>query len=148
MKKIVVVVLFLVSVSAFSQIELIETAKVKMIGKITDAYMEKIGDDEYNLFYKNVKAIGKEYDNFSFKNINNDYDALYQILMNGFKEASRDPLKIKANGEIVWLQFTYINEDNMVTLEFKQNANNENNPDELTVSRPFTAEEITKLFNK
>ncbi len=147
MKNIFTIAVFLLtSISTFSQIELVETSKTEVISQVSYVYLEKKGESDYNFFYKNMNSVSHEYVSFSFKNIDNDVDKLYQILSNGFKEVPRDPLKMKANGEIVWLKYTYDSLDSSVTLTVEQYVSTD--PEIKTVSRPLTSEDVNKLFNK
>ena len=141
MKNILTVIaVVLVSVSSFSQIELVETSKTEVISQISYVYLEKKGEDLYNFFYKDMNSVAHQYVSFSFKNIDNDVDKLYEILSNGFKDVPRDPLKMKANGEIVWLKYTRDSVDNTVTLTIEQYVSTD--PEVKTVSRPLTAEDV------
>ncbi len=146
MRKLFLGLVLLASVSASAQIELVETEQSEVVGKISYVYLEKVGENEYNFFYKNINAIGHEYVNFSFKNINNDIDKLYQILMKGFQDVPRDPLKMKANGEIVWLKFS--REDGEAFLQIQQTEGDGSSENAVKVSRLLTEEDITKLFKK
>jgi len=146
MKKILTLAIALFSASLFSQIELIETSKTEVVSQISYVYLEKEGENEYHLFYKNMNSVAHEYVSFSFKNLNDDLEKLYKILANGFVEVPRDPLKMKANGEIVWLNYYYNNVDGLTTLTIEQTVSLE--PEVKTKSRPLTAEDIDKLFGK
>lgn len=146
MRKLVLGLVLLVSVSASAQIELVETEQSEVVGKISYVYLEKVGENEFNFFYKNINAIGHEYVNFSFKNLNNDIDKLYEILMKGFVDVPRDPLKMKANGEIVWLK--YSREDGEAFLQIQQTEGDGSSENAVKVSRLLTQEDITKLFKK
>ena len=139
-------VVLLLSASSFGQIELVETSKTEVISQISYVYLEKKGTDLYNFFYKDMNSVAHEYVSFSFKNLDNDVDKLYQILSNGFVEVPRDPLKMKANGEIVWLKYTRDTVDNSITLTIEQYVSTE--PEVKTVSRPLTTEDVDVLFGK
>jgi len=146
MKKIFsLAVMLLVAVSSFAQIEFVEIAQSQVVGKIDYVYIEKIGDEDYNFYYKNMNEIAHEYVNFSFKNLDNDLDKLYNGLIMGFETVPRDPLKMKANGEIVWLKYTR-NADNTVTLTFEQNISVD--PPLTAKSKDLTLDEINALFKK
>jgi len=120
-------VVLLLSVSSYGQIELVESSKSEVVSQISYVYLEKNGKTDYN-------------------NLDNDVDKLYQILANGFVEVPRDPLKMKANGEIVWLKYTRDGVDNTITLTVEQYVSTD--PEVKTVSRPLTAEDINTLFGK
>lgn len=144
MKKLFFALALFVSISTFSQIELIETTKTEVVGRVEFVYLEKIGDESYNLFYKNMNNPVKEYVNFSFNNVNNDADKLHQIMVNGFTEMPRDPYKVKANGDIVWLKYEKVQE--VPVLQIQQYVSRD--PDVMTVSKYLTLDEVNKIFKK
>lgn len=151
MRKALLLLLLVVSGSAYSQIEFLDTTQSEVVGKVSYVYLEKIGDNDYNFFFKNINAIGHEYVNFSFKNVDNDIDKLYNGIMHGFENVPRDPLKMKANGQIVWLKYT--REDGEVFLQIQLTSGDEENPlqameESIKVSRLLTADDIKRLFKK
>ncbi|WGH76681.1 hypothetical protein P8625_05855 [Tenacibaculum tangerinum] len=144
MKKLLLLAVILSSLASYSQIEFIETTKTEIVGKIEYVYLEKIGDKAYNFYYKNINDPIHEYVHFSFKNLDNDVEKLHQIIMRGFEENPRDPYKIKANGEVVWLK--YSKEEGVVLLQIQQYVSRD--PDIMTVSKLLTYEDVNKLFKK
>lgn len=148
MRKALLLLLFVVSSSAaYAQIEFLETSQSEIVGKVSYVYLEKVGESDYNFFFKNINAIGHEYVNFSFKNVDNDIDKLYNGLMMGFQNVPRDPLKMKANGQIVWLKYT--REDGEAFLQIQMTSGDDPEIAEtVKVSRLLTAEDITNLFKK
>lgn len=148
MKKVLLLLLLVVSSVSYSQIEFIETSQSEVVGKISYVYLEKIGDTDYNFFFKNINAIGHEYVSFSFKNLDNDIDKLYNGIMQGFADVPRDPLKMKANGQIVWLKYTREDGDVFLQIQMTSGDNPVDVEENVKVSRLLTAEDITKLFKK
>ena len=147
MKNIFAIAFFLLmSATSIAQIEFIEIAQSEVVGKIDYVYIEKMGKTDYNFYYKNMNEVAHEYVKFSFKNVDNDLDKLYQGLAQGFETVPRDPLKMKANGEIVWLKYTRNAVDNIVTLTFEQNLSVD--PILTSKSKDLTLEDINKLFKK
>lgn len=155
MKKLSFIFLFFVSITVFSQIERVDQQKVEITSRISNVYMEKIDDKEYNFFYKNMNSVGHEYVNFSFKTLNDSYNLLYEIFMEGFNEMPRDPVKFKANGEIVWLK--YFKKDGVIFLQIEQSLDKietegveeyEEDNSNKTRSRELSQEDITNLFRK
>ncbi len=147
MKNILTVLMVLfVSAASFAQIELVESSKTEVVSQVSYVYLEKVGKTDYNFFYKDMNSVGHEYVNFAFKNLDNDVDKLYQILSNGFTDVPRDPLKMKANGEIVWLKYTRDTVDNTITLTIEQYVSTD--PEVKTISRPLTLEDVNTLFGK
>ncbi|CAM1354842.1 hypothetical protein [Tenacibaculum insulae] len=144
MKKLIYLITLFFSVASYSQIEFIETAKVDIVGHVEFVYLEKVGDDTYNLFYKNINATTiNEYVFFSFKNMDNDVEKLHQIIIKGFENPPRSRFQIKANGNIVYLK--YLREDGEIKMKIQQYVSRE--PDVLTESKLLTLDEINKLFN-
>lgn len=144
MKNFFLAFILCTSINAFSQIELVETTKTEVIGRVEFVYLEKIGDKNYNLFYKNMNNPVKEYVNISFNDINKDADKLHQIMVQGFEEMPRDPYKVKANGDIVWLKFE--KENDVPMMQIQQYVSRD--PDVMTVSRFLTLDEVNKIFKK
>ncbi|WP_299010567.1 hypothetical protein [uncultured Tenacibaculum sp.] len=144
MKKLLFLTALLCSIMSYSQIEFIETTKTEIVGKIEYVYLEKIGDEAYNFYYKNINDPIHEYVHFSFKNLDNDVEKLHQIIVKGFEENPRDPYKIKANGDVIWLKYTKV--DGVVMLQIQQYVSRD--PDIMTVSKLLTYEEVNKLFSK
>ena len=144
MKKLLFVAALMLSAVSYSQIEFVETTKTEVTGKIEYVYLEKIGNEAYNFYYKNINDPIHEYVHFSFKNLDNDIEKLYQIIAQGFEESPRDPYKIKANGEVVWLKYT--KEEGVTLLQIQQYVSRD--PDVMTVSKLLTFNDVNKLFNK
>jgi hypothetical protein len=148
MRKAFLLLLFVVSSAAYAQIEFIETSQSEVVGKVSYVYLEKVGENDYNFFFKNINAIGHEYVNFSFKNVDNDVDKLYNGLMQGFQDVPRDPLKMKANGQIVWLKYTREDGEAFLQIQMTSGDNPVDVDENVKVSRLLTAEDVTKLFKK
>ncbi|WP_299620025.1 hypothetical protein [uncultured Tenacibaculum sp.] len=148
MRKALLLLLLVVSGSVYSQIEFIETSQSEVVGKISYVYLEKVGENDYNFFFKNINAIGHEYVSFSFKNLDNDLDKLYMGLMGGFESVPRDPLKMKANGQIVWLKYSREDGEAFLQIQMTSGDNPVDVEENVKVSRLLTAEDVTKLFKK
>ncbi|WP_275316244.1 hypothetical protein [Tenacibaculum bernardetii] len=144
MKKLFFLATLFVSVASYSQIEFIETARVEIVGRVEFVYLEKLGDEAYNLFYKNINNPINEYVSFTFKNVDNDADKLHAIMVRGFEEAAGSKYQIKANGDVVYLK--YERHEGIIKLQIEQYVSRE--PDVLTESRLLTLDEINKLFKK
>jgi hypothetical protein len=108
MKKIFTAAILFINCVAFSQIKVIPTTPLEDIGKIglKDIYIQKEGD-EFTVFYKNIEI--KDSDalrKFSFKNVDNDFDNLYAIIMDGFKQSPLYDIKLELPNDYVWLHYT------------------------------------------
>lgn len=144
MKKLFFIATLFLSVASYSQIEFIETAKIEIVGRVEFVYLEKLGDEAYNLFYKNINNPINEYVSFTFKNVDNDADKLHEIMTRGFAEAAGHKYQIKANGDVVYLK--YERDEGEIKLQIEQYVSRD--PDVLTESKLLTLEEINKLFRK
>ncbi len=144
MKKLFFMAALFMSVVSYSQIEFIENTKVEIVGRVEFVYLEKLGDEAYNLFYKNINNPINEYVSFTFKNVDNDADKLHQIIVRGFEEDTVIKYQIKANGDVVYLK--YLRDEGIIKLQIEQYVSRE--PDVLTESKLLTLDEINKLFRK
>lgn len=146
MKKLFLLAALFISLASYSQIEFIETTRTEVVSHVEFVYMEKVGEDSYNFYYKNINSEAiNEYVHFTFTNLNNDFNSLHQIFLRGFQENPREAYKIKANGAVVFLKFERQN-DNEVKVQIKQYVSRD--PDVVTQSKFISQDEINKLFSK
>ncbi|CAM1333241.1 hypothetical protein [Tenacibaculum aestuariivivum] len=143
MKKLFFLAALFFAVASYSQIEFVEKTKIDVVGQVEFVYLEKVGNEAYNLFYKNVNNPVNEYIFFSFKNVDNDANKLHQIIARGYEEATGSRYQIKANGEAVY--FKYVRDQGEVKMKIQQYVSRE--PDVLTESKLLTLSEVNKLFN-
>lgn len=144
MKKIFLLATLFISVVSYSQIEIIETTRTEIVAHVEFVYLEKVGDESYSIYYKNMNDPINEYVSFSFKNLNNDFETLHQFLVNGFANPG-ESYKIKANGDAVYFKFER-QDDNEVKVQIKQFVSRD--PDVTTVSKFISLDEVNKLFQK
>lgn len=145
MKKLSFFIALFVSLASYSQIEFFETEKTEVIGHVEFVYLEKVGENTYNFYYKNMNDPIQDYVFFSFNDVNDDFNMLHQFLAKGFEENPRDGYKIKANGNVVLFKYER-QRDNEVKMRIKQYVSRD--PDVTTVSKFMTLEELNKLFKK
>jgi hypothetical protein len=111
MKKTIILGMLLLSASAvFSQIKVLEVTHLERLGRvgINDIYVQKEGN-QYTFFYKNIEIPELKENsirNFSFKNIENDYEGLYKIITNAFAANPLNDVKLELPNDFVWLHFT------------------------------------------
>lgn len=108
MKKIIVVAFVLFNLCLHSQIKVLETKTIERLGKLgsNDIYVQKEGD-EYTIFFRNIEnKDSKGYKNFSFKDLEGDYENLYTIIMSGFAASSLQDIKLELPDDFVWLHYT------------------------------------------
>ncbi len=145
MKKIFLLAVLFISVVSYSQIEFVETTRTEVVGHVEFVYLEKVSDESYNFFYKNINDPINDYVFFSFKNTNDDIGKLHQFLVSGFNAPPGEVYKIKANGDAVYFRYER-QDDNEIKLQIKQYVSRD--PDVTTVSKFITLEEVNKLFQK
>ncbi|CAL2101073.1 conserved exported protein of unknown function [Tenacibaculum sp. 190130A14a] len=145
MKKVFLLAALFISLASYSQIEFVETTRTEVVSHVEFVYLEKVGEDSYNFYYKNINDPAvNEYVYFTFTNMNNDFGALHKIFLRGFEENPRESYKIKANGDVVWLKFER-QHDNEVKVQIKQYVSRD--PDVITQSKFISLDEINKLFS-
>lgn len=145
MKKLFFLSALFFSLASYSQIEFFETTKTEVVGHVEFVYLEKVGEDSYNFYYKNMNDPIQDYVFFSFKDVNNDFEMLHKFLTKGFEENPRDAYRIKANGNVVLFKYER-QRDNEVKLQIKQYVSRD--PDVITVSKFISLDELNKLFKK
>ena len=146
MKKICTICVLFLCFYSFSQIKVIEVVPVENLGRVNNFHIQKVGT-EYNIYFMSVKAEDDEQPasmkKFSFKNVNNDYATLYNIIIDGFTSKVLKDTKLELPNNYVWLH--YEKETNKVTFRFML-FNKDSVP--TGISEPLTKEEVMKLFQK
>ncbi|MEO8515497.1 MAG: hypothetical protein ABI426_02070 [Flavobacterium sp.] len=108
MKKLFTAALLLLSVMTFGQIKVLETTPLERLGRVgvNDVYVQKEGS-QYTFFYKNIENLeDQSIRNFTFKNVENDYDNFYKIIMDGFNASPMNDIKLELPNDYVWLHFS------------------------------------------
>ncbi|MBA6155050.1 hypothetical protein H3Z83_00730 [Tenacibaculum sp. S7007] len=144
MKKIILLATLFISAVGYSQIEFIDTARTEVVAHVEFVYIEKVGDESYSIFYKNMNDPINEYVSFTFKNENDDFNKLHQFLVSGFENPGQ-VYKVKANGDAVYFRYER-QDDNEVKVQIKQYISRD--PDVTTVSKFISVDEVNKLFQK
>ena len=148
MKKIITLAILLFSFVSFAQIKVLETVPVEKLGKVNNNYIQKIGD-EYTVYYTSIQndddssALRK----FSFKNVNNDYTGLYNIIMGGFTASPLYDIKLELPNNYIWLHYTGSVIPEKATVQFMVSSKD---PSSVTssISEPLIKDQINKLFQK
>lgn len=145
MKKIITVALLLLSTLSFCQIKVVQTIPIEKLGRLSNKIFIQKEANEYTIFYLNSEE-GRTSDNYKsikFKDINDDYNNLYKIIMDGFKASPLYDIKLELPNDYVWLH--YIAESNRVSVQLMTtNITTASNG----ISSAFTMEDIMKLFQK
>jgi len=149
MKRIFSLAVLLCSFVSFAQIKVLETVPVERLGKVNNNYIQKIGD-EYTVYYTSIQNDDDESSSlrkFTFKNVNNDYTGLYNIIMNGFGASPLYDIKLELPNNYIWLHYTGSVIPEKATVQFMV-SNKEASSATSSVSEPFVKEQINRLFQK
>ena len=145
MKKVLVALTLTLNCIAFAQIKIVETVPVVRLGSIgqNDIFIQNEGD-KYTFYFKNVeKEEETNTRSFSFKDIDNDFVKLQEIIVNGFNADPLFDIKLELPNEFVWLH--YSKELDRTFVQFM--SKNKNN--EITgVSKALKINQIDKFFEK
>ncbi len=140
---------FFFVLNSFAQINVVDVAKPISIGKVgniaaTFIYMDK-EDSVYTITYQDIKFQHlTEFKSFSFKDINNDFDKLYKIIIDGLDNPPKEDIMLELPNDIVWLHFQ--KSLGVVNVRFSSAVNK--NPNIIGVSIYMTKKQVLKLFGK
>ena len=148
MKMIITLATLFFSVVSFAQIKVLETVPVEKLGKVNNNYIQKIGD-EYTVYYTSIQNDddSSPIRKFSFKNVNNDYTSLYNIIMGGFSASPLYDIKLELPNNYIWLHYTGSVLPEKATVQFMVSSK-EATSATSSVSEPFVKDQINKLFQK
>ncbi|PIF33908.1 hypothetical protein CLU81_4536 [Flavobacterium sp. 9] len=148
MKRIITIAILLFSVVSFAQIKVIETVPVEKLGKVNNNYIQKIGD-EYTVYYTSIQNDDESSSlrKFTFKNVNNDYSNLYNIIVNGFTANPLYDIKLELPNNYIWLHYTGSVIPEKATVQFMVGSKDASSATS-SVSEPFVKDQINKLFQK
>ncbi len=145
MKKIILSLVLLISGLGFSQIKVVERVPVIKLGHVgnNDIYIQNEGDN-VTFFYKNTEAEDNSLKSFSFRDLNNDYKGLRQIIIDGFSSEPLLDIKLELPNEYIWLHYSRKSLDRT----FVQFLTSDKSYRNTGASKEFSLEQIEKLFSK
>lgn len=148
MKRIITIAILMFSFVSFAQIKVIETVPVERLGKVNNNYIQKIGD-EYTVYYTSIQNDDESSSlrKFTFKNVNNDYNSLYSIIVNGFTANPLYDIKLELPNNYIWLHYTGSVIPEKATVQFMV-SNKDASSAASSVSEPLLKDQINKLFQK
>ncbi|KAF2334638.1 hypothetical protein [Flavobacterium nitrogenifigens] len=148
MKNIITLAAMLFSFVSFAQVKVLETVPVEKLGKVNNNYIQKIGD-EYTVYYTIIQSDedSSNLRKFSFKNIDNAYNNLYNIIVGGFTATPLYDIKLELPNNYIWLHYTGNVVPDKATVQFMVSSK-ERDADTNNVSEPFVKDQISKLFQK
>ena len=145
MKKIILACVLFITFLSNAQIKVIETTPIIRLGSVgqNDIFILTEGN-KYTFFYKNVEneeAINSK--SFYFKDLNNDYEALNKIIVDGFNADPLLDIKLELPEDFVWLHYSKNLGQTFVQFMVKNKKN-----ETTGVTKAFNLEQINKLFEK
>jgi len=149
MKKITLLFL-LIPIIGISQIKKVEEIESTSLGKIPKkgamiAEIRKFQDDNYAFYYKNMEYESiVDYKYFSFKDIDNAFDNLYETIIKGFEKAPEEPIILELPSSVLHLYFKKKSRKKIVLMIF--NIDNKNNDSSHTAF--LSMSDINILFGK
>ncbi|PBJ07321.1 hypothetical protein [Flavobacterium sp. ACN6] len=149
MKNIITIAALFFSFVSFAQIKVLETVPVEKLGKVNNNYIQKIGD-EYTVYYTTILTDDDASSNlrkFSFRNLNNDYTNLYNIIVGGFTATPLYDIKLELPNNYIWLHYTSNVVPDKATVQFMVSSK-ERDAATNNVSEPLVKDQISKLFQK
>jgi hypothetical protein len=148
MKRIITIAILMFSFVSFAQIKVIETVPVERLGKVNNNYIQKIGD-EYTVYYTSIQNDDESSSlrKFTFKNVNNDYNSLYSIIVNGFTATPLYDIKLELPNNYIWLHYTGSVIPEKATVQFMVSSKDASSATS-SVSEPLLKDQINKLFQK
>jgi len=148
MKNIITLAALFFSFISFAQIKVLETVPVEKLGKVNNNYIQKIGD-EYTVYYTTILSDDEDSNlrKFSFKNLNNDYNNLYNIIVGGFTATPLYDIKLELPNNYIWLHYTGNVVPDKATVQFMVSSK-ERDAATNNVSEPLVKDQISKLFQK
>lgn len=107
MKKLLILCSFLVSLTAFSQIKVLQNEGLIEIGKdnAVGLYKNK-KQNKYTINYQDLNAGNlNTFRSFSFLDLNNDVAELYKLITDSFIDMPNQPIKLELPNDIIELKF-------------------------------------------
>ena len=109
-RNIFLAILLLFSTITFAQIKTLKKASTVEIGRVgplgkQNLWCERTADT-YTFYYKDVKSPGMAtVKSFSFKDIDNAFENLYSMIMDGFNEMPTDNTLVQLPKGMIWLHY-------------------------------------------
>lgn len=142
--KILNLLLFLLPFSLFAQIKVYEGSKPIKIGNIqTHSSIEK-KDDIYTICFQDIKFTKiTSFKCFSFQEIDNDFENLYNMISKGFEDKTEQVITLDLPNNLVDLKFV----KNMGLISF-QFITTDKKTQIIGFSPYYSKKQINKLFGK
>lgn len=146
MRKLFVLATLLITGLSFAQIKVLPTTHLERLGRIgtnNDVYVQKEAN-EFTFFFKDIESPnGSDIKNFTFKNVDNDYENFYKIIMDGFYANPINDIKLELPKEYIWLRYT--KGINKLVVQF---MTIDKASSSIGISQMMNPDDIKKLFEK
>lgn len=149
MKNSILLFTLIITTVGYSQIKKIDVQEPELIGQIAPMgnlhiKCEKTGDT-YTFTYSDVTYQHiDEYKSFSFKDVDNAFDNLYEMIIKGFEEGPEENTMIEIPDGFLWLDYT--KSLGVVNFRFQHSPGSSG---EITgYSIWLTKKKLNKLFGK
>ncbi|QIY89468.1 hypothetical protein [Chryseobacterium gallinarum] len=144
MRKIILLITCMFSISVFSQIKVLKNESLVEIGKDNSVGLYK-KEDKFTINYQdrntsNLNTIRS----FSFQNLNGDVSGLYKLIMDGFISAPTENIILELPNDIIELH--YERNYGQQTVQFIQIINK--NRKYIGKSQFLTQKQVEKIFGR
>lgn len=144
MKKIILLVTILFSVSAFSQIKILKNDALTEVGKENSVALYK-KDKKYTFNYQDVNNANlNSFRSFYFFDLNKDFDQLYKLISDGFIDMPTSEITMELPNDIIGLN--YGRNYGQITVQFIHYINK--NRKYVGKSQYLTKKQVDKIFGK
>lgn len=138
-------VMLFCAVTGYSQIKVVPTTPLEKLGRVglNNVYVQKEGAN-FTFFYKNIENSDEtSIRNFSFKNVENDYDNFFKIIVDGFNASPMYDIKLELPNDFVWLHYSKTTAKVGVQFMTTNKVTGSTG-----ISEMMTVEDVKKLFEK
>lgn len=136
--------LFLLPIYSFTQIQVYEAKKTSKIGEVGNhSYISKT-DNTYSVCFQDIKFTQlTNIKCFDFQDLDNDFENLYNMIIKGFDEKKEQRINLDLPNELVDIKF--VKNMGIVSLQFSMINKNTHI---VSISPYYTRKQIDKLFGK
>lgn len=144
MRKIILLITCMFSISVFSQIKILKNESLVEIGKDNSVGLYK-KEDKYTVNYQDLNTSNlNTIRAFSFQNLNGDVSGLYTLIMDGFITTPEENIVLELPNDIIELH--YERNYGQPTVQFIQYINK--NRKYVGKSQFLTQKQVDKVFGR
>ncbi|OCA77224.1 hypothetical protein BBI01_01815 [Chryseobacterium artocarpi] len=144
MRKIILLIICMFSISVFSQIKVLKNESLVEIGKDNSVGLYK-KEDKFTVNYQDLNTSNlNTIRSFSFQNLNGDVSGLYKLISDGFVSAPEANVVLELPNDII--ELNYERNYGQPTVQFIQYINK--NRKYVGKSQFLTQKQIDKIFGR